>query len=221
MVYFLQSLYSSILDTHIYRAYGKHFDMNAAAEKDLDQNLDMDLESGAGPDSGDQSAEMDAKATADFAFKLVNAVKSMNLGEISYYEMVNAFTLGDELKCLYLFIKALPYDPIIPIYPETPFLFFKGVPIPRAFDISEETARDIENFMKGQNSAYYTDLRLHDLDQNYLDSYESAIRIYNDMLDKTRRSYQENVKLAKSQVMEISAVLVCLLVIIITIIGIS
>jgi len=41
------------------------------------------------------------------------------------------------------------------------------------------------------------------------------------MLDKTRRSYQENVKLAKSQVMEISAVLVCLLVIIITIIGIS
>ena len=195
--------------------------MNAAAEKDLDQNLELGQQSGEGPDGDNKSAEMDAKTTADFAFKLVNAVKSMNLGEISYYEMVNAFTLADELKCLYLFIKALPYDPIIPIYPETPFLFFKGVPIPRAFDISEETARDIENFMKGQNSAYYTDLRLHDLDQNYLDSYESAIRIYNDMLDKTRRSYQENVKLAKSQVMEISAVLVCLLVIIITIIGIS
>ena len=169
----------------------------------------------------ENTVEADLKATAEFALKLVNAVKSMNLSEISYYEMINSFSLEDELKCLYLFIKALPYDPIIPIYPETPFLFFKGVPIPRAFDISEETARDIENFMKGQNSAYYTDLRLHDLDQNYLDSYESAIRMYNDMLDKTRRSYQENVKLAKSQVMEISAVLVCLLVIIITIIGIS
>ena len=163
----------------------------------------------------------ESKAISEFSFKLVNSVKSMNLGEISYYEMVNAFSLADELKCLYLFIRALPYDPIIPIYPETPFLFFKGVPIPRAFDISEEIAKDVENFMKGQNSAYYRDLRLHDLDQNYLDAYESAIRIYNDMLDKTRRSYQENVKLAKSQVMEISAVLVCLFVIIITIIGIS
>jgi len=195
--------------------------MNAASENQLNQELDLEQQASEGPDGDSQSVETDTKATADFAFKLVNAVKSMNLGEISYYEMVNTFTSADELKCVYLFIKALPYDPIIPIYPETPFLFFKGVPIPRAFDISEDTARDIENFMKGQNSAYYTDLRLHDLDENYLDSYESAIRIYNDMLDKTRRSYQENVKLAKSQVMEISAVLVCLLVIIITIIGIS
>ena len=145
-----------------------------------------------------------------------------NIPENMYFSNKKGTTNCGPSYChAYLFIKALPYDPIIPIYPETPFLFFKGVPIPRAFDISEETARDIENFMKGQNSAYYTDLRLHDLDQNYLDSYESAIRIYNDMLDKTRRSYQENVKLAKSQVMEISAVLVCLLVIIITIIGIS
>ena len=75
--------------------------------------------------------------------------------------------------------------------------------------------------MKGQNSEYYTALRLHDLDSNYLDAYESAIRIYNDLLDKTRRSYQENVKLAKSQVMEVSAVLVCMFVIVITLIGIS
>jgi len=93
--------------------------------------------------------------------------------------------------------------------------------VPRAFDISDERAKDIENFMKGQNSEYYTDLRLHDLDSNYLDAYESAIRIYNDLLDKTRRSYQENVKLAKSQVFEVSAVLVCLFVIIITLVGLT
>ena len=169
----------------------------------------------------DANDEIASKISNDFAFKLVNAVKSMNQGEISYYELVNSFSLADELKCLYLFVKALPYDPIIPIYPETPFLFFKGVPVPRAFDLSDERARDIENFMKGQNSEYYTDLRLHDLNSNYLDAYESAIRIYNDLLDKTRRSYQENVKLAKSQVMEVSAVLVCIFVIIITLIGIS
>ena len=219
-IFFAVSL-SIILDVHINLTWGKKFDMNAAAEKGLDQNLDLDQQSGEGFDSGNQSAEISSKVSDDFAFKLVNAVKSMNQGEISYYELVNSFSLADELKCLYLFVKALPYDPIIPIYPETPFLFFKGVPVPRAFDLSDEQARDIENFMKGQNSEYYTDLRLHDLDSNYLDAYESAIRIYNDLLDKTRRSYQENVKLAKSQVFEVSAVLVCLFVIIITLVGLT
>jgi hypothetical protein len=196
--------------------------MNAAAENKLDQDASNDAVVGSG-ENGDISENFENAATvsSDFAFKLVNAVKSMNQGEISYYELVNSFTLADELKCLYLFVKALPYDPIIPIYPETPFLFFKGVPVPRAFDLSDERARDIENFMKGQNSEYYTDLRLHELDSNYLDAYESAIRIYNDLLDKTRRSYQENVKLAKSQVMEVSAVLVCVFIIAITLIGIS
>jgi len=187
--------------------------MTAVADTDSDESYDDEVHG--------ETDEISSKISDDFAFKLVNAVKSMNQGEISYYELVNSFSLADELKCLYLFVKALPYDPIIPVYPETPFLFFKGVPVPRAFDLSEEQARDIENFMKGQNSDYYTDLRLHDLDSNYLDAYESAIRIYNDLLDKTRRSYQENVKLAKSQVMEVSAVLVCIFVIVITLIGIS
>lgn len=187
----------------------------------MNSMAEVELESSDNEEITNENDEVTSKLSDDFAFKLVNAVKSMNQGEISYYELVNSFSLADELKCLYLFVKALPYDPIIPIYPETPFLFFKGVPVPRAFDLSDERARDIENFMKGQNSEYYTDLRLHDLDSNYLDAYESAIRIYNDLLDKTRRSYQENVKLAKSQVMEVSAVLVCIFVIVITLIGIS
>jgi len=187
----------------------------------INSMVEVELENSDNEKITHENDEVTSKLSYDFAFKLVNAVKSMNQGEISYYELVNSFSLADELKCLYLFVKALPYDPIIPIYPETPFLFFKGVPVPRAFDLSEERARDIENFMKGQNSEYYTALRLHDLDSNYLDAYESAIRIYNDLLDKTRRSYQENVKLAKSQVMEVSAVLVCMFVIVITLIGIS
>ena len=162
-----------------------------------------------------------SKASSDFALKLVNSVKSMNNNEITHYELVSLFDSVDELKCLFLFIRALPYNPIAKIYPEAPFLFFKGVPAPKTFDLSEQTAHDIETFMKGQNSEYYADLRLHDLEQPYLDAYESAIRIYNDMVEKSRDAYHVNVKLAKSQTYEISAVFVCLFIILITLIGIS
>ena len=172
--------------------------------------------------SDDQSDEQDiSKATSEFALKLVNALKSMNNEEINHYEMVNLFSSPEELRCLFLFIRALPYNPIVKIYPEAPFLFFKGISVPKSFDLSEEVARDIETFMKGQNSEYYSDLRLHDLEQPFIDSYESAIRIYNDMVEKTRDSYHASVKLAKSQVFEISAVFVCLFVLVLTLIGVS
>ena len=162
-----------------------------------------------------------SKASSEFALKLVNSMKSLNNEEITHYELVNLFNSADELRCLFLFIRALPYNPIAKIYPEVPFLFFKGVMVPQSFDLSEEMAQDIETFMKGQNSEYYTDLRLHDLEQPYLDAYESAIRIYNDMVEKTRDSYHASVKLAKTQVFEISAVFVCLFVLLLTVIGIS
>jgi len=166
--------------------------------------------------------EVEQKQDAsEFSVKLVNSVKSMNTGEISYHELAMSFTVADELKCLFLFIKSLPFDPITSIYPETPFLFFKGVPLPRAFDISEETARDMQNFMRSQNNSYYEDLHLHDLSAYYLDAYETAIRIYNDTLEKTRRSYHENVKNAKSQVYEVSAVMACVFVIFIVLVGIT
>ena len=106
-------------------------------------------------DDQSENAAEETNATvepSEFAFRLVNVVKAMNSGEISYHEVATSLSLADELKCLYLFIKALPYDPIAPIYPETPFLFFKGVPLPRAFDISEETARDIASFMRSAPS---------------------------------------------------------------------
>ena len=196
--------------------------MNAEAEAatDVDENLESTIE-GPANDEVATSEEQLAQNKSEFALKLVNAVKAMNSGEFSYHEMINSFVLADELKCLFLFLKALPYNPISRIYPETPFLIFKGVVKPDMFDLSEETVRDIENYMKGQNSEYYTDLRLHDLDQYYLDAYESAVRIYNDMAERTRNSYQASVKQAKSQVIEISAVFVCLVVIAITLFGIS
>ena len=196
--------------------------MNADAEAvtGVDENLDSTIE-GPANDEAATSEEQLAQNKSEFALKLVNAVKAMNSGEFSYHEMINSFVLADELKCLFLFLKALPYNPISRIYPETPFLIFKGVVKPDMFDLSEETVRDIENYMKGQNSEYYNDLRLHDLDQYYLDAYESAVRIYNDMAERTRNSYQASVKQAKSQVIEISAVFVCLVVIAITLFGIS
>ena len=70
--------------------------------------------------------ELNVRDSSDFAFKLVNSVKSMNMGDISYHELANVFITAEELKCLYLFVKALPYSPITPIYPETPFLFLLG-----------------------------------------------------------------------------------------------
>jgi hypothetical protein len=172
-------------------------------------------------DSKEDQEEVDSKASSEFALKLVNALKSLNNEEITHYEMVNLFTSPEELRCLFLFIRVLPYNPIVKIYPEAPFLFFKGITVPKSFDLSEEMVRDIETFMKGQNSEYYSDLRLHDLEQPFIDAYESAIRIYNDMVEKTRDSYHASVKLAKTQVFEISAVFVCLFILALTLIGIS
>jgi len=199
--------------------------MNVSAENMLEEEVknssdifDDEANSMANEDDrGDSVSEV----SSEFALKLVNAVKSMNNDEITHYEMVSLFNSSDELQCLFLFIRALPYNPIAKIYPEEPFLFFKGVPAPQAFDLSEEMAHDIETYMRGQNSDYYAELRLHDLAQPYLDSYESAIRIYNNMVEKSRDAYHANVKLAKSQVFEISAVFVCLFIILITIIGVS
>ena len=159
--------------------------------------------------------------SSEFALKMINSVKAMNNGELSHYEMVNSFSLEDELKCLFMFIQALPHSPIVPMYPEAPFLFFKGVLVPRSFDLTEEMASDIEVFMKGKNSEYFRDLHLHDLEAYYLDAYESAVRIYNDMVEKTRASYIANVKHAKSQVIEISAAIICGLVVVLALFGLS
>ena len=194
--------------------------MNTPAENIIEEPVE-NIKEATSSDSVENQEEVASKASSEFALKLVNALKSLNNEEITHYEMVNLFTSPEELRCLFLFIRALPYNPIVKIYPEAPFLFFKGITVPQSFDLSEEMVRDIETFMKGQNSEYYSDLRLHDLEQTFIDAYESAIRIYNDMVEKTRDSYHASVKLAKTQVFEISAVFICLFILMITLIGIS
>lgn len=155
----------------------------------------------------------------EFGIKLVNSVKAMNLGEISYHEMVSNFTLADDLKCLYLFLKAAPYSPIAPIYPQEPFFLFKGVKVPGAFDLSESEAVTIMAYMESEHPEYFHELRLHDLEKYHIDAYERAIRIYNDMVDKTRSSYHSQVKEARSQIIEISAVIICLSIIVVVMLG--
>ena len=196
--------------------------MNSAAD---DKRLNAEkTEDPLNPNNGHETSEeneIPKEESSEFALKMINSVKAMNNGEISHYEMVNSFSLTDELKCLFMLIQALPHRPILPMYPETPFLFFKGVTLPRSYDLTEEMARDVETFMKGNNSDYFKDLHLHDLEAYYLDAYESAIRIYNDMVEKTRASYLSNVKQAKSQVIEISAAIVCGLVVVLALVGLS
>ena len=183
------------------------------------QSETIDLENQI--DGETDETEVPAEESSAFALKMINSVKAMNSGELSHYEMVNSFSLAGELKCLFMFIQGLPHRPILPMYPETPFLFFKGVTLPRSFDLTEEMANDVETFMKGNNSEYFKELHLHDLEPYYLDAYESAVRIYNDMEEKTRSNDSANVKQAKSQVIEISAAIVCGLVVVLALVGLS
>jgi len=197
--------------------------MNAAEEpitlEEVDNNfLEEDSSENKNIDKDEAPQLLES---SEFALKMINSVKAMNTGELSHYDMVNSFSLADELKCLFMFIQALPHRPIVPMYPEAPFLFFKGVLLPRSFDLTQEMAHDVETFMKGKNSEYFKDLHLHDLEAYYLDAYESAVRIYNDMVEKTRASYISNVKQAKSQVIEISAAIICGLVVILALVGLS
>ena len=111
--------------------------MNTPAENIIekpDENIKEDH-------NAEDQEELNSKASSEFAMKLVNALKSLNNEEITHYEMVNLFNSPEELRCLFLFIRALPYSPIVKIYPEVPFLFFKGISVPQSFDLSEEIDR--------------------------------------------------------------------------------
>ncbi|NBT87188.1 MAG: hypothetical protein EBT51_02635 [Flavobacteriaceae bacterium] len=192
-------------------------DLNEAVYKSTDDASELV----PGDDAGrikDEERPL-TESDTEFGIKLVNSVKAMNLGEISYHEMVSNFTLADDLKCLYLFLKAAPYSPIAPIYPQEPFFLFKGVKVPGAFDLSESEAVTITTYMESEHPGYFHELRLHDLDKYHIDAYERAIRIYNDMVDKTRSSYHSQVKEARSQIIEISAVIICLSIILVVMVG--
>ena len=80
--------------------------MNAPAEKIVPDDTALEPRDAQLSDDS-QDNEIDSRISSEFALKMINAVKSMNNGEITHHEMVNSFSMSDELRCLYLFIKAL------------------------------------------------------------------------------------------------------------------
>ena len=83
--------------------------MNAAKTpinlEELDDNFVEEVSSdNANIDEGEAPQLLES---SEFALKMINSVKAMNNGELSHYEMVNSFSLADELKCLFMFMHTL------------------------------------------------------------------------------------------------------------------
>ena len=156
------------------------------------------------------------KFEADFALKMVETLVNFNAQQISSYEILNTFFTTDELSCFGLFAKSVPTNPVPAIYPEDGFLLFKGVPVPTSTKLTPESLEEIINGLQTSNSINLNDLNLAEFSPDMINSYQIATQIYNDRVDKVRASYLVNVKNAKTQVMEVSAAVVCGFVIILT-----
>ena len=176
------------------------------------------------PENSEQSvveaeaeAEVDLqRQEADFALKLVDTLVSFNDQQISSYEIPNRFFTTEELNCFCLFANSLPINALPAIYPENGFLLFRGVPVPKSVNLTSSGLEEIEYILQSSNSIELKSLHLSDLAPDLLNSYQIATEIYNDKVSKVRASYIANVKNAKSQVLEISAAVVCGFVIILT-----
>ena len=161
--------------------------------------------------------EVDTKQTeTDFAIQLVETLISLNNDEISSYEAINRFTTKAELSCLIIFARSIPLSPIAAIYPEAAFLIFKGVAVPKSVNLTQEKLTEIEEKIMASNDIENDNLHLLDLPPEMLTAFEIAVTIYNSKAEKIRTSYLAAVKNAKSQVIEVSAAVVCVSIIIIT-----
>jgi hypothetical protein len=74
---------------------------------------------------------------------------------------------------------------------------------------------------KSGSEADFQGLQLSDLTPDLVNSFQIATQIYNSRVDKTRTSYLANVKAAKSQVVEVSAAVICGLVLVMLLISIT
>ena len=161
--------------------------------------------------------EVDRKQTeTDFALQLVETLISLNNDEISSYEAINRFTTKAELSCLIIFARSIPLSPIAAVYPENAFLIFKGVAVPKSVNLTQDKLTEIEERIMASNDISNDNLHLLDLPPEMLNAFEIAVTIYNGKAEKIRTSYLAAVKNAKSQVIEVSAAVVCVAIIIIT-----
>ena len=161
--------------------------------------------------------EVSTKQTeTDFAIQLVETLISLNTDEISSYEAINRFTTKAELSCLIIFARSIPLSPIAAVYPESAFFIFKGVAVPKSVNLTQEKLTEIEEKIMASNDISNDNLHLLDLPPEMLNAFEIAVTIYNGKAEKIRTSYLAAVKNAKSQVVEVSAAVVCVSIIVIT-----
>ena len=182
------------------------------------QKTELDVE---GPELAEPVVELRSeseqqKFESDFALKMVDTLVSFNDQQISSYELPNRFFTKDELSCFGLFSKSVPVNPLPAIYPEDGFLLFRGVPVPKSVNLTSANLEEIEHILQTSNSTDLNSIHLSDLAPDMINSYQMATQIYNDRVEKIRSSYLANVKNAKTQVMEVSAAVVCGFVIILT-----
>ena len=182
------------------------------------QKTELDVE---GPELAEPVVELRSeseqqKFESDFALKMVDTLVSLNDQQISSYELPNRFFTKDELSCFGLFSKSVPVNPLPAIYPEDGFLLFRGVPVPKSVNLTSANLEEIQHILQTSNSTDLNSIHLSDLAPDMINSYQMATQIYNDRVEKIRSSYLANVKNAKTQVMEVSAAVVCGFVIILT-----
>ena len=161
------------------------------------------------------------KFESDFAIKMVDTLVAINEQQISSYELPNRFFTTDELNCFGFFSNSVPINPLPAVYPENGFLIFRGVPVPKSVNLTSASLDEIGYSIKSSISADAQDQQLSDLGSDMINAYQIATQIYNDRVEKIRISYLANVKNAKSQVMEISAAMVCAFVIILTLLNLT
>jgi hypothetical protein len=185
---------------------------------DNDRKLDLEADNREVSDDEIQvrSEQEQQKFESDFALKMVDTLVSFNDQQISSYELPNRFFTKDELSCFGLFSKSVPVNPLPAIYPEDGFLLFRGVPVPKSVNLTSANLEEIQHILQTSNSTDLNSIHLSDLAPDMINSYQMATQIYNDRVEKIRSSYLANVKNAKTQVMEVSAAVVCGFVIILT-----
>ena len=186
------------------------------AEDDKKTDIDFENEEVSDDEIEVRSEQEQQKFESDFALNMVDTLISFNEQQISSYELPNRFFTKDELSCFGLFSKSVPVNPLPAIYPEDGFLLFRGVPVPKSVNLTSSNLEEIEHILQTSNSTDLNSIHLSDLAPDMINAYQMATQIYNDRVEKIRASYLANVKNAKTQVMEVSAAVVCGFVIILT-----
>ncbi|MDA9240348.1 hypothetical protein N9P31_01645 [bacterium] len=161
------------------------------------------------------------KFESDFAIKMVDTLVAINEQHISSNELLNRFFTTNELNCFGFFSNSVPINPLPAVYPEDGFLLFRGVPVPKSVNLTPANLEEIEHIIKSNVPDDIQGQQLSDLGSDMINAYQIATQIYNDRVEKIRTSYLANVKNAKSQVMEISAAVVCGSVIILTLVSLA